>query len=102
MSIAWDLYIVDAVTPQEDFGGPEVSDDELDARAAARCRVEEIEPVEVPVEYELPDGRVLECVVALEDGVAAWVDAWTSDGERFALDDAQREAIVAMATKGYL
>lgn len=68
---------------------------------APRVVVGKVDPVEMPVDYVTADGVALECVVALDEGRAAWVDAWrASGGERVELDADQREAIVMLAVRG--
>ncbi len=90
--IVHDLFLREEVSCHE-F----VDDEPLDAPT---CRARRLEPVEIAVDYTDEDGRDFECVVALDDGRAAWVDAWDHrTGERVELDSMQREAIVAMACK---
>lgn len=88
-----DLFI------REEVSWHEFEDDE--PISAPACCAKRLDPVEIPVDYTDEDGHEFECVVALDDGRAAWVDAWDRQtGQRVDLDSMQREEIVAMAMRG--
>ncbi|MBK6920490.1 MAG: hypothetical protein IPH07_24025 [Deltaproteobacteria bacterium] len=86
-----DLFI------REEVSWHEFADDPREYDAPPRCRVSQLEPIEVSVDYTDEDGTEFECVVALDgESRAAWVDAWVK-GDRVELDADQREAIVRLA-----
>lgn len=63
-------------------------------------KVERIQVEEIPVDYEYSEGVWVECIVVLDEGRAASVEARLG-GESVALTPSQREAIVSIALRGW-